>query len=391
MKILRYDASKLDIAPATPSGGKRITAHVTRTGVLVYKLSDGTERRELRHPDEVFAPESLASLDGATVTDDHPPAMVDPSNWRSVAIGHAQAPVQIPGEPWAYVQAELSINHGDALERIGVDLVECSMGYFAEYDPTPGEYNGEAYDGVQRRIRYNHVALGPIGWGRAGGTVNLKLDSKDDSVFGVTEIERNDGAQMVKVKFNGAEYEAGSQAHCDAIDTEIKRLSSLLAEATERADRAAKDLAEAKARADKAEQAREFDRIARALATRGVKVDKKDEGDMGALVLKCLKVFAPNFDPQGKSPEQLAGALELALSMAAPAAAAEEPPAPEGDALQEGALGAEETDKPAAGDSIHSIRLPATQQRSNGLSLAAIQEQRRKYDAEMAFFQEREQ
>jgi hypothetical protein len=33
------------------------------------------------------------------------------------------------------------------------------------------------YDRVQRRIRYNHAALGPPGWGRAGADVSLRLDA----------------------------------------------------------------------------------------------------------------------------------------------------------------------------------------------------------------------
>ena len=36
--------------------------------------------------------------------------------------------------------------------------------------------DGTPYDRVQRNIRYNHVALGPRGWGRMGPRVRLRVD-----------------------------------------------------------------------------------------------------------------------------------------------------------------------------------------------------------------------
>ena len=48
---------------------------------------------------------------------------------------------------------------------------ELSLGYFCEYDLTPGEYHGVHYDAVQRSLRGNHIAL--VDNGRMGHDVRV--------------------------------------------------------------------------------------------------------------------------------------------------------------------------------------------------------------------------
>jgi uncharacterized protein len=179
--VQRYDlnSGKVTDHKRTPSGvGIVAKGNLTRTGVLTYRSPDGSVRRELRPPEEVFKPESLASLAHATLTDDHP-ARVDATNWRNVAIGQvAGTPVQ----DGKFVSGELHINHAPAIKKAdNGDLTELSCGYTCRLDPTPGTFDGIPYDAVQRDIRYNHVAAGPVGWGRAGGEVRMHLDAKDAS------------------------------------------------------------------------------------------------------------------------------------------------------------------------------------------------------------------
>jgi hypothetical protein len=73
------------------------------------------------------------------------------------------------------------------------------------YDPTPGVTNdGEHYDGVQKEIIGNHIAV--VRRGRAGPQVKLHLDRQDaadPSLFKTTE-ER---LMTAKVVFDGAEFE----------------------------------------------------------------------------------------------------------------------------------------------------------------------------------------
>jgi Uncharacterized protein conserved in bacteria (DUF2213) len=174
--VHRFDlaSGKIGERRATPQGGVEVHANMTRVGVFKYRQPDGSIRRELRSPDEVFDPDSLATLAHAPRTIDHPDK-VTPSNWKRVSIGH------VAGEPvqeGKFVAGHIRIQdaHGIELADAG-KLRELSCGYECKLDPTSGEYEGEPYDAIQRNIRYNHVAAGPEGWGRAGSEVRMHLDS----------------------------------------------------------------------------------------------------------------------------------------------------------------------------------------------------------------------
>jgi uncharacterized protein len=175
---LRLDmVGRLDGARRTPQGGLRAPANLTRTGVLVYRNADGSTTRELRHPDEVFHADSLESLKLAPLTVGHP-GTVTPSNYTTLAVGMVSENVRKDGR---FVAADVLVQDARTVALVErKDLAELSCGYEVTIDPTPGEYEGERYDCVQRNIRYNHVGLGPANWGRAGNEVRLKLDGVPD-------------------------------------------------------------------------------------------------------------------------------------------------------------------------------------------------------------------
>ncbi|HSY24222.1 MAG TPA: DUF2213 domain-containing protein [Polyangiaceae bacterium] len=204
-RIQRYDLRSGEVT-RTSSGGRVASARVTRTGVLTYRLPDGSTRREYRPPEEVFAPDSLASLAHATLTDDHPGGKVTPDNWRRMTIGHIAGSPQRDGK---FVAAELHLQHGDAIDKAeGGELADCSCGYDCMFDPTPGvSPEGEKYDGIQRGIRYNHVALGPPGWGRAGREVSMRLDSAT-AISGYD----NDGGDMDINEYGSDRRDAGDES-----------------------------------------------------------------------------------------------------------------------------------------------------------------------------------
>ena len=162
----------------TPQGGLRVPAFLTRTGVLIYHVADGSGgvklSRELRHPDEVFQEDSLASLAAAPVTVHHPAAPVTPDNWQALSVGHISDDVKRDGK---YVAADVRVQAARAVSEVERgDLVELSCGYTCTMDSTPGVYEGEPYDAIQRGILYNHVALLPVNGGRAGNDVRLRAD-----------------------------------------------------------------------------------------------------------------------------------------------------------------------------------------------------------------------
>lgn len=174
-RVSRFDVAGIGKPERTSQGFLRIPAALTRVGVLEYRRADGTVIRELRSPDEVFRAQSLATLSAAPVTDLHPTAMVTPSNVRELAIGHVSDSVKPSGD---LVEATVTVQHADAIAAVEKgERRELSCGYQCRIDATPGTYRGERYDQVQRDIVYNHVALGPRNWGRAGRDVALRVDS----------------------------------------------------------------------------------------------------------------------------------------------------------------------------------------------------------------------
>lgn len=155
-------------------GGLRVPAKPTRAGIFVYRNPDGSARRELRPVEEVFSKESLASLAGVPVTVGHPSEAVTAVNWRKVSVGHVCEEVRQDNK---FVDTDLYVAEAVSVSSVECgNLVELSCGYECDLDMTPGVYEGERYDAIQRNIRYNHVALLPPGTARGGPEVRLHLD-----------------------------------------------------------------------------------------------------------------------------------------------------------------------------------------------------------------------
>lgn len=175
----RYDTGKLDKAERTPQGGLRVPAFVTRTGIFEYKLADGSIQREYRPAEEVFHADALATLEDAPVTDLHPAQFVTPANHRDLGRGHTRNVKRSDD----FVGATLVIQDAEMVRAIEAgERSEISLGYTCDLDYTPGEFNGEKYDAIQRKIRINHTAVGPENWGRAGTEVRMWLDSSLNQV-----------------------------------------------------------------------------------------------------------------------------------------------------------------------------------------------------------------
>jgi uncharacterized protein len=226
-EVYRIDGASSFANIQTDGHGVVIPAALTRTGVLTYYGPNGNAVRELRHPNDVFKADSLATLKAATVTVGHPD-MVSPGNWRNVAVGH----VEEAGKPeGALVTGPVRVMDDKAITRImSKDLVELSPGYQCKLDMTPGEYNGEKYDCRQFDIKYNHVALLPKGGGRSGPDVKLRLDGKGNSLTEDSGVlsERADKRAILEI------------TKVPLSEAEITKLQSDLAAATTRADAAEK-------------------------------------------------------------------------------------------------------------------------------------------------------
>ena len=203
MPALRLDtAAPLRRVVETPQGGLRVEAAVARAGVLRYRDTAGQEWAELVPAEELGAEPSLATLRGATVTDLHPEGLVTADTYRAVAVGHVHDDARTED---GYVVATLTVNDAAECARIrSGERKDTSAGYVCDIDETPGVFEGERYDRVQRNRRYNHVGLGPSGWGRAGSDVGLRLDGGAVAVR--VDAPAGDPTTMKKIKIKGVEY-----------------------------------------------------------------------------------------------------------------------------------------------------------------------------------------
>lgn len=118
----------------------------------------------LRHPDELkkavptFNRLPILSEHVQVSADDHQPDLV---------VGATGSHAAFDGE---HMQNGLVVWKKSSIDRIqDKSQRELSSAYRYRADMTPGSYQGQAYDGVMRDIRGNHVAL--VRKGRAGNTV----------------------------------------------------------------------------------------------------------------------------------------------------------------------------------------------------------------------------
>lgn len=172
-RVQRLDSIPLDQTYFTEEGYLIDHPIVTSVGIFEYHNPDGSTRRELRLPEDVFATKSLMTYKGKPVIITHDAGYVDKENQREEAIGTILSEGYQDGDD---VRAEIIIHDTDAMRRSG--LRELSLGYNLRLEETPGVWNGQPYDAIQRDIEINHLAL--VANARAGDQARLNIDSRDE-------------------------------------------------------------------------------------------------------------------------------------------------------------------------------------------------------------------
>lgn len=192
--VKRFDAITMPVkATKTDEGYLKATLRCTRTGVFLYQKADGGIFREYRPLEEVSNADSIASLQEKPVTNDHPlDRKVTADNARELMRGFTGAKAEMDDQKYLCIPG--TITDRELVEDIEAGKVELSCGYDCVLDMTPGiSPEGERYDAVQTKIRYNHVAV--VDRGRAGREARIRMDSDfkllEDAVIKVT---MNDGS-----------------------------------------------------------------------------------------------------------------------------------------------------------------------------------------------------
>lgn len=244
-----------------PNGSYTGRACITNVGVFPYlDPKTGEIRNELRCPEAVMDPDSLATAAGIPLANEHPIEPVTPENYKKYAVGSVGTEVN---NNETQVFAPVTINEQKAISDFETGKRGLSCGYDADvvfapvtfpiYDwsgkktgtksyQCPGTYLGMTYDCIQVGIVYNHLAL--VKEGRAGDAARLRMD-------GALELHQNtrrrDNA-MKKVHLDGGVEAEGDELlvgaylklHSDKKTVEAE-LEKEKADKTEKMDKAAKD------------------------------------------------------------------------------------------------------------------------------------------------------
>lgn len=213
-RVSRLDSMPLTAAYFTPEGYLRDKPIVTTCGIFEYQNDDGSIRRELRLPEDVFDPESLKTYKGKPIIFTHEAGDITKDNVSREIIGTVLSEGIQDG---TNVRAEIIIHDSKVLKA---GLRELSLGYDCDCDETPGVWQGQPYDAIQHNIRINHLAI--VEQARAGHKARLNLDGK--SKGGKKEMRskktRFDAADLTPEQLDAAVamYLAAQEANEDEDD-----------------------------------------------------------------------------------------------------------------------------------------------------------------------------
>lgn len=184
-RVFRRDiASGPPAAPVRmPNGWLRVDARAARVGIQEYTDESGKVIRELRIPEEVFKPESMASFAMVPVTNDHPPVLLDAANAAQYSKGHTGQDIRQDGD-WMIVP--MMITDAATIADVERGKSQVSNGYECDLDastPNNPEYVAKwgPYDRIQRDIGGNHVAI--VDAARAGPEARVRLDSAGNALL----------------------------------------------------------------------------------------------------------------------------------------------------------------------------------------------------------------
>jgi len=150
---------------------------ISREGIFPYSgaqigapaVDHGRIFKVYRPADELASADTLASFKLVPIIDDH--VMLGEGHTAAEDKGVAGTIGENVKFSDGLMTANLKIFSKTLAEKIKNGKTELSCGYRCVYDFTPGEWNGQEYDVVQRQIRANHLAL--VDEGRMGPDIRV--------------------------------------------------------------------------------------------------------------------------------------------------------------------------------------------------------------------------
>lgn len=232
---VRFDFGQLKKAHRTPDGMLLAEATFARDGILEYRRADGSIKRELRLPETNQDSGVLTSFGLAPITIEHPPELVNEDNAERYRKGISLQNVRYEGKG-GFVRGEVALLDSDAIALVDSrQKIELSAGYTCDIDETPGVWQGQHYDAIQRNVRVNHIALTTRG--RAGHDVRIHTDSFDDPDVAVQIPSGKDSPsdlplphkRMATVHMDGVEYSDVPEVFASVVSPKVKDYDAMKA------------------------------------------------------------------------------------------------------------------------------------------------------------------
>ncbi|MEA1204851.1 DUF2213 domain-containing protein [Enterobacter hormaechei] len=319
--VSRFDVGELR-ASVNEDGYLEDVPVVGRVGIQLYRSPDGSVRRELRPPEEVFNADSLASFKGKPITIGHPGA-VNSRNAKKHMVGTMLEPGRQDGEN---VKVPIMVYDESAINSATSGRTkQLSLGYRLDLDETPGEWNGQPYDAVQRNIRINHLAL--VSKARAGDVATLNLDG-DEEITLDDDDNQPKGKTMQKLRLdNGLEYDASPEVvvafnalkqDAEDANTKLSEAQATISTITAERDTLKADAAEfenklKQAREDAEKTIKSRTELEAKAEKHGIKCDGLDDIAVKKAVVAKLK---PSIKLDGKDDTYINVAFDMAIESA---------------------------------------------------------------------------
>lgn len=196
---------------------------ISREGIFPYSGAQvgHTDRGRIfqvyRPGEELSAPDALASFRLMPIIDDH--TMLGEGHTPAEDVGVAGVIGENVKFDRGVMTANLKIFSKALAQKIKNGKTELSCGYRCVYDFTPGVWNGQPYDVIQRQIRANHLAL--VDEGRMGPEVSIldqmtfTVDAKETTPVD-EELKKAMEAMAAKIaeleaKIDGAAAKVGDE------------------------------------------------------------------------------------------------------------------------------------------------------------------------------------
>lgn len=170
---------------------------LSKVGVFPYlgkQISSELEPDKIyqvyRPAEELLSDETINSFKLLPIVDDHTMLGTEPGMMPAEEKGvHGTSGSDVYGKD-GKLYGDLKIYSETLKDEIEAGKKELSMGYFCDYELTPGTFDGQHYDAVQRNIRGNHIAL--VEEGRMGSDVRV-MDRKItmDSMKEINSMVKN--------------------------------------------------------------------------------------------------------------------------------------------------------------------------------------------------------